>query len=49
MLKTAKAENINILIEFITKRSANEFYEYLNNSGDIGSKNLRLLTGRFKS
>jgi len=49
VLKTAKAENINILIEFITKRSANEFYEYLNNSGDIGSKNLRLLTGEDSS
>lgn len=47
--KTAKAENINILIEFITKTSAKEFYENLKNSGHISNKTIRLLTGEDSS
>lgn len=47
--EAAKTEGVNILIEFITKRSAKEFYEKLKNSGHISNKTIRLLTGEDSS
>lgn len=49
VLESSKGEDINILIEFITKRSAKQFYENLKNSDDINNKTLQLLTGEDSS
>lgn len=42
---TAKKSGINILMEFITKKSAEEFYKIMCGSGKMKNKNIRLLTG----
>jgi len=45
VLRNAQQKGINILIEFITKSEASEFYQALSASEKPASKKLRLLTG----